>query len=230
MTCQQTKYSIQQPYGLLQALPIPGQVWEEISIDFITHLPNSNGKKAIWVDVDRLSKFSHFISLPSTYTAALLETLFLHHIYRLHGLPKTILSNRDPLFLSHFWKVIFKPLGAKLLHSSAYHPQTDGQTEVVNRCLECYLRCFASDEPHHWNKYLYLTEYWYNTSYHSSIQMTPFQALYNRLPPVFPHYTIGTSKVASIDTTLGNHQQLITHLKLTLKHTRQRITDQANKH
>ncbi|GKC91091.1 ty3-gypsy retrotransposon protein [Tanacetum coccineum] len=134
--CQQTKYSRQKPYGLLQALPIPNQVWEEISMDFITNLPNSNGKSAIWVIVDRLTKFAHFLALPPHYTAASLATLFLNHIYRLHGLPKSILSDRDPIFLSRFWKELFGQIGTKLLHSSAYHPQTDGQTEVVNRCLE----------------------------------------------------------------------------------------------
>nr|KAJ0205923.1 hypothetical protein LSAT_V11C500259630 [Lactuca sativa] len=230
ITCQQTKYSTQQPYGLLQALPIPNQVWEEISMDFITHLPPSNGKTSIWVIVDRLTKFSHFITLPSHSTAASLATLFLQQIYRLHGIPKTILSDRDPIFLSQFWKELFNKVGTKLLHSSAYHPKTDGQTEVVNRCLETYLRCFASDEPIHWSKYIYLAEYWYNTSYHSAIQMTPFQALYGRPPPAFPHYTMGSSKVESIDSTLTMHQQLISQLKDTLQQTRQRMTDQANKH
>ncbi|GJW91288.1 ty3-gypsy retrotransposon protein [Tanacetum coccineum] len=172
--CQQTKYSRQKPYGLLQALPIPNQVWEEISMDFITNLPTSNGKSAIWVIVDRLTKFAHFLALPPHYTAASLANLFLNHIYRLHGLSKSILSDRDPIFLSRFWKELFGKIGTKLLHSSAYHPQTDGQTEVVNRCLESYLRCFACDEPHSWNKYLYLAEFWYNTSYHSAIEMTPF--------------------------------------------------------
>nr|GEW13498.1 Ty3/gypsy retrotransposon protein [Tanacetum cinerariifolium] len=188
--CQQTKYSRQKPYGLLQALPIPNQVWEEISMDFITNLPHSNGKSAIWVIVDRLTKFAHFLALPTHYTAASLATLFLNHIYRLHGLPTSILSDRDPIFLSRFWKELFGQIGTKLLHSSRYHPQTDGQTEVVNRCLESYLRCFACDEPHRWNKYIYLAKFWYNTSYHSAIKMTPFQALYGRPPPSLPRYTL----------------------------------------
>ncbi|KAL4587069.1 hypothetical protein LXL04_011719 [Taraxacum kok-saghyz] len=230
LVCQQTKYSTQQPYGLLQSLPVPNQVWEDISMDFITQLPPSGGKTAIWVIVDRLSKYAHFIALPPHYTAPSLAIIFLQHIYRLHGLPKTIVSDRDPIFLSHFWKDLFAKIGTKLLHSSAYHPQTDGQTEVVNRCLESYLRCFASDEPNRWSKYLYLAEYWYNTTYHSAIEMPPFQALYGRPPPSFPHYTMGSSKVASIDSSLGDHQRLITQLKETLQRTRQRMTDQANKH
>nr|GFB09589.1 Ty3/gypsy retrotransposon protein [Tanacetum cinerariifolium] len=229
-TCQQTKYSTHKPYGLLQALPVPNQVWEEISMDFITSLPPSNGKTAIWVIVDRLSKFAHFIALPPHHTAASLATIFLHDIYRLHGLPKSIISDRDPIFLSRFWKELFNKIGTKLLHSSAYHPQTDGKTEVVNRCLESYLRCFACDEPTSWSKYLYLAEFWYNTSYHSAIEMAPFQALYGHPPPSIPHYTLGSSQVASIDSTLMEHQRLISLLKETLKRTRQRMTEQANKH
>ncbi|GJV33354.1 ty3-gypsy retrotransposon protein [Tanacetum coccineum] len=228
--CQQTKYSRQKPYGLLQALPIPNQVWEEISMDFITNLPTSKGKSAIWVIVDRLTKFAHFIALPPYYAAASLATLFLNHIYHFYGLPKSILSDRDPIFLSRFWKELFGKIGTKLLHSSAYHPQTDGQTEVVNRCLGSYLRCFACDKPQNWNKYLYLAEFWYNTSYHSVIEMTPFQALYGRPPPSLPRYTLGSSQVASIDATLMEHERVISLLKDTLTKTRQRMTDQANKH
>ncbi|GKB30446.1 ty3-gypsy retrotransposon protein [Tanacetum coccineum] len=209
--CQQTKYSTHKPYGLLQALPIPNQVWDEISMDFITNLPLSN-------------------ALSPNYTATTLATLYLQLVYRLHGIPKTIVSDRDPIFLSRFWKELFNKIGTQLLYSSAYHPQTDGQTEVVNRCLESYLRCFSCDEPKDWSKYLYLAEFWYNTSYHSVIEMTPFQALYGRPPPTIPHYTLGSSQVVSIDSTLLEHQRLLALLKDTLAKTRQRMTDQANKH
>ncbi|GJZ33313.1 ty3-gypsy retrotransposon protein [Tanacetum coccineum] len=228
--CQQTKYLTHKPYGLLQALPIPNQVWDEISMDFITNLPLSNGKLAIWVIVDRLTKFAHFLALSPNYTATTLATLYLQQVYRLHGIPKTIVSDRDPIFLSRFWKELFNKIGTQLLYSSAYHPQTDGQTEVVNRCLESYLRCFSCDEPKDWSKYPYLAEFWYNTSYHSAIEMTPFQALYGRPPPTIPHYTLGSSQVASIDSTLLEHQHLLALLKDTLAKTRQRMTDQANKH
>ncbi|KAL4558020.1 hypothetical protein LXL04_036216 [Taraxacum kok-saghyz] len=157
------------------------------------------------------------------------DTLFLHEIYRLHGLPRSIVSDRDPIFLSHFWRELFKQLGTKLLHSTAYHPQTDGQTEVVNRCLQGYLRSFASDEPKHWHRFLFLAEFWYNTSHHSTIAMTPFQALYGRLVPTIHHYAIGNSPVASIDTTLAEDQRLCQLLKSTISRTRQRMTDVANR-
>ncbi|KAK9073457.1 hypothetical protein SSX86_007781 [Deinandra increscens subsp. villosa] len=129
--CQTTKISPHKPYGLLQPLPVPDNTWEAISMDFITKLPSSRGKTAIWVIVDRLSKFAHFVALPRHYTAVSLASLFLREIYKLHGLPKTIISDRDPIFISRFWKELFKQIGTTLHHSSAYHPQTDGQSELT---------------------------------------------------------------------------------------------------
>lgn len=93
----------------------------------------------------------------------------------MHGLPKTLLSDRDPIFLSYFWKSLFKYHGTKLLHSSSYHPQTDGQSEVVNRCLQQFLRCFVMDKPKDWYKFIHLAELWYNTSRHSSTGVASFE-------------------------------------------------------
>ncbi|KAJ9553062.1 hypothetical protein OSB04_017107 [Centaurea solstitialis] len=163
-------------------------------------------------------------------TSSVLATTFLTTIYRLHGLPKSIVTDRDPLFLSRFWKELFTQLGTTLLHSSAYHPQTDGQTEVVNRCIESYLRCFASDEPKSWHRYLYLAEFWYNTSFHTAIGMAPFQALYGRLPPMIPSYLAGTSNVETIDATLQEHARVLEELKSSLTRSRQRMVSQANQH
>lgn len=154
---------VHRPYGLLQPFPTPTQVWEDISMDFITNLPLSSNKTIIWVVVDRLTKFAHFIGLPTGFSAAHLASVFMIEIYRLHGTPKTIVSDRDRVFISKFWKELFKSLGTTLAFSSAYHPQTDDQTEVLNRCLETYLRCFVSDAPQQWTKYLPLAEHWYNT-------------------------------------------------------------------
>ncbi|KAL4578498.1 hypothetical protein LXL04_014621 [Taraxacum kok-saghyz] len=210
------KYSTHKPYGLLQPLPTPPSPWHDISMDFITHLPPANSKTAIWVIVDHLTKLAHFISLPAHYTATSLATIFLKDIYRLHVLPNSILSDQDPLFLSHFWAQLFKQLGTKLRHSSAYHPQTDGQTEVINRCLEAYVRAFSCDEPKTWHRYLYLVELWYNTSFHSSINMSPFKAMYGREATTIHEYKPGTNSTASIDSTLQEHQRLIDLLKAAL--------------
>lgn len=182
-TCQQSKYLPQKPMGLLQPLPIPSQVWEDISMDFITHLPQISGKSMIWVIIDRLSKYAHFVALPGQFSATTLAPIFLTEIYRLHGMPKTIVSDRDSVFVSTFWGELFRLHGTKLAFSSAYHPQTDGQTEVTNRILETYLRCLVGDSPHLWVRYLPLAEYWYNSTYQSSLRMTPFEVLYGRPPP-----------------------------------------------
>lgn len=130
--CQYNKNNTHCPYGLLQPLPIPSQVWEEISMDFIINLPSSANKTVIWVVVDRLTKFAHFVALPTSFTTASLASMFLTEIYRLHGAPKTIVSDRDKVFLSKFWKELFKAFGTHLAFSSSYHPQTDGHTEVLN--------------------------------------------------------------------------------------------------
>lgn len=153
----------------MQPLPIPDQVWEDISMDFITHLPPSQGKTIIWVIVDRLIKYAHFLPLPTSYRTQNLASLFSAKIYRLHGVSKSIVSDKDPLFLSQFWKAFFNEQKTTLSYSSAYHPQSDGQTEVLNRCLEAYLRCFVSDDPQRRCQFLHLAEFWYNTSFHSSI-------------------------------------------------------------
>lgn len=116
-----------------------------MSLDFITNIPPSFGKTQILVVVDRLSKYAHFVALPTHITTTSLASVFSLEIGLLHGLPRTIVSDRDRLFLRKFWKELFALQGTTLSFRFAYHPQSDGQTEVLNRCLETYLRCFVSD-------------------------------------------------------------------------------------
>jgi len=175
--CQRQKYAATTPRGLLQPLPIPNGIWEDLSLDFMTGLPKSKGYEAIFVVVDRLSKYSHFILLKHPYTAKSIAELFVKEIVRLHGIPKSLISDRDPLFVSHFWLELFKLQGTKLQMSFSYHPETDGQTEVINRYLESYLRCFALDQPRTWSNWLFWAEFWYNTTYHVSIGKTPFEVV-----------------------------------------------------
>lgn len=150
LTCQQTKYSTQAPAGLLQPLPIPSQVWSHVTMDFITGLPMSQGKSVIMVVVDRLTKYTHIGSLPHHFTAAKAAELFIEMVVKLHGFPKSIISDRDPVFLSNFWDGMFTLSGTILRRTTAYHSQTDGQTEVVNRCVEQYLCAFTHAKPSRW--------------------------------------------------------------------------------
>lgn len=130
-TCQRVKCKSLSPAGLLQPLPIPTQIWEDVSMDFVDGLPRSDNHTSIMVVVDRLTKSAHLIPLSHPYTAK--------SIVKLHGIPKSIVSDRDPIFVSTFWCELWGLSGTQLWMSSAYHPQTDGQTEVVNRIIEQYL-------------------------------------------------------------------------------------------
>ena len=115
-------------------------------MDLITRLPKSEGKSVIMVVVDRLTKYAHFCPLSHTFKASTVATAFMETIQKLHGNPKIILSDIDPIFTGNFWMELFSCLGIQLAHSSSYHPQFDGKTEIVKKCLEGYLRCFVSDK------------------------------------------------------------------------------------
>jgi hypothetical protein len=180
---QQNKVETIKTPGLLQPLSIPSQRWEEVSMDFIIELPKSEGKSVIMVIVDRLTKYTHFCALSHPFKASTVATAFMETVQKLHGSPKIIVSDIDPIFTGHFWTELFSCLGTQLAHSSSYHPQSDGQTEIVNKCLEYYLRCFVSDKQTQWFKWLPLKEWWYNTSFHTATKMTPFMALYGYHPP-----------------------------------------------
>jgi len=143
--CQQVKAPTHAPYGLLQPLPIPSGIWEDVSADFIICLPSFQNHIVILVVVDCFSKAAHFGTLSSVSTTSQVGGLFACMICKLHGMPKSILSDRDPTFMSHFWKELFKLSGTKLRMTIAYHRQGDGQTEVVNRILQQYLHAFVQE-------------------------------------------------------------------------------------
>ncbi|XP_057438204.1 transposon Tf2-1 polyprotein isoform X3 [Lotus japonicus] len=227
--CQRQKYSATTPGGLLRPLPIPNAVWEDISLDFITGLPKSKGYEAILVVVDRLSKYSHFILLKHPYTAKSIAEIFAKEIVRLHGIPSSVVSDRDPIFVSHFWSELFKLQGTTLKMSSAYHPETDGQTEVTNRCLESYLRCFASDHPKTWSYWVPWAEFWYNSTFHTSIGQTPFEVVYGRKAPPLVRFLSNETKVAAVALDLSERDEAIKQLREHLKKAQEQMASYANK-
>jgi hypothetical protein len=171
-------------------------------MDFVDGLPNSRGKTTIFVVVDRLSKYAHFVAISHLYSAMSVAQVFFKNIFKLHDMPKSIVCNRDPVFTSHFWKELFRLQGTSFNFSSAYHPQTDGQTEVVNRTMEMYLGCFMSSQPKEWCKWLAWAEYSYNTSWHTTLKTTPFAAVYGRDPPTLLSYIPGTARVEVVERAL----------------------------
>ena len=181
LTCQQIKAEHQRPAGLLQPLPIPQWKWEHVTMDFVVGLPRTpEGYDSIWVIVDRLTKSAHFLLVKTTYALERYARLYVQEIVRLHGAPVSIVSDRDPRFTSKFWPSLQQALGTTLKFSTAFHPQTDGQSERTIQTLEDMLRACVIDFKGSWGDYLALIEFAYNNSYQGSIDMAPFEALYGR--------------------------------------------------
>jgi transposase InsO family protein len=154
LVCQQAKPERVCYLGLLQPLPVPNHAWEVISMDFVEGFPKSVRFDGVQVIVDKFSRYAHFIPISHPYSAASVARLFLDNIFKLHSMPKSIISNRDRVFTSAFWRELFRLVGTKLCLSSSYHPQTDGATERVNQSLEAYLHCFAHACPQQWARWL----------------------------------------------------------------------------
>lgn len=141
-----------------------------------------------------------------------------------------MVSDRDPVFLSSFWRELCSLQGVKLQHSTAYHPQIDGQTEVLNRTVETYLRCFCSDNPQECASYLPLAEWWYNTTYHSASKCSPYEVLYGQKPPIHLSYLAGEARLEMVDRSLEAREAIIELLKFHLSKAQQRMKDLDNKH
>lgn len=130
--CQQAKSERVRYPGLLQPLPVPDFAWQVVTLDFIEGLPSSHGHNCILVVVDKFSKYAHFLPLSHPFTALKVAMLYMENVFKLHGLPEAIVSDRDKVFTSNLWQELFRLAGTELRMSSAYHPQSDGQTERVN--------------------------------------------------------------------------------------------------
>jgi hypothetical protein len=211
--CQRNKTEHLHPGGLLQPLSVPSEVWSDISMYFIEGFPKVGDKSVILTVDDCFSKFAHFIALGHPYTAASVAKAFFDNIVRLHGLPYSIVSDRDTIFTSTFWSELFQLAGVKLPMSLAFHPQSDGQSEVVNRIITMYLRCLAGDRPREWLKWLPWAEFCYNTSFQTALRCSPFKVVYGREPPALLPYHPGTSQVADIDKQLHARDEFLADIR-----------------
>lgn len=215
--------------GLLHPLPIRERIWQDISLDFIEGLPPSKGKQVILVVVDRLNKYAHFLPLSHPYTAIDVAQTFMDNVFKLHGMPHITTSDRDPISLSKLWNEFFKFQGVALNKSRAYHCQSDGQNEIVNKTLEIYLRCMCSSKPSSCLQWLSLAEWWYNTNSHSSIHTTPYEVVYGQSPPMHLPYLPGESSSISVDRSLASREEAIKLLKFNLLRAQNRMARYSDK-
>nr|GEV60100.1 putative reverse transcriptase domain-containing protein [Tanacetum cinerariifolium] len=181
LTCLKVKAEHQKPSGLLVQPEIPQWKWDNITMDFVSKLPKTqSGNDTIWVVVDRLTKSAHFLPMKETDPMDKLSRLYLKEVVTRHGIPVSIICDRDPRFTSNFWKAFQKDMGTRLDMSTAYHPKTDEQSERTIQTFEDMLRACVIDFGNGWERHLRLVEFSYNNSYHASIKAAPFEALYDR--------------------------------------------------
>jgi hypothetical protein len=178
------------PVGLLQPLQVPSVVWADIAVDFIEGLPHVGGKSCIITVVDRFSKCAHFLPLGHPYTTNSVALLFFDNI-KLHDIPSSIVSDRDPAFTDQFWRELFAMAGVKLQFFSAFPLQLDGQLEVTNKMITMYLRCLAGDCLKEWLRWLPWAKFCYNSSFQSSLRTMLFHVVYGRDPPSIRAYSPG---------------------------------------
>uniref|UniRef100_A0A2N9F6N0 Reverse transcriptase n=1 Tax=Fagus sylvatica TaxID=28930 RepID=A0A2N9F6N0_FAGSY len=208
--------------GLYLPLPVPSKPWEHVSMDFVMGLPPTLRRSdSIMVVVDRFSKMAHFVACKKVHDASSIAGLYFKDIYKLHGLPSSIVSDRDSKFLAHFWRTLWKKLGTNLNYSTSFHPQTDGQTEVVNRSLGSLLRCLIKENPREWEAILPLAEFAFNASINRTTQSSPFEVVYGLQPA-------GVADLISLPLpTKSNLKALdmVQHMQQVHKAVQQKIQD-----
>ncbi len=194
-------------------------------MDFVLGLPRTKkGRDSVFVVVDRFSKMAHFIPCHKTDDATHIADLFFKEIVRLHGMPSTIVSDRDAKFLSHFWRTLWNKLGTKLLFSTTCHPQTDGQTEVVNRSLSTMLRAVLKKNLKMWEECLPHVEFVYNRSFHSTTKMTIFQVVYG-FNPRAPIDLLPLLSLEKVNLDAKKRAEFVIKLHETTKENIERMTE-----
>lgn len=227
--CARSKTSHRAPAGLLRPLPIPHRPWSHIAVDFVTGLPPSEGNTAILTIVDRFSKSVHFVPLPKLPSAFETANLLVQHVFKLHGIPQDIVSDRGPQFTSQVWKAFCQALGATVSLTSGYHPQSNGQTERANQDLEAALRCVSAKHPASWSNHLPWVEYSHNTLVSTATGMSPFMAANGYQPPLFPTQENAVA-VPSIQGHLRRARRVWHEVRAALSRTAQRNRQLADRH
>ena len=230
VSCQQNKPSQNAPFGLLTPLPIPDSRWHTVTMDFIMDLPRTvNGSNAIMVVVDKLTKFVHLIPTVKTVSAEETARLFIANVYQFHGLPKVIITDRDTRFTSMFWKAFCKRLNLDSRYSTAFHPQTDGQTERANRVIEEVLRHFIDGTHKNWEDLLPLVSFAMNNARSSTTGETPFYLNYGAHPATPVSLGMPQSNIPTLDVIFQDMNDTLSRIKSLMKAAQDRQKAYADK-
>ncbi|POW19016.1 hypothetical protein PSHT_05141 [Puccinia striiformis] len=227
-SCQRVKPVTQQPFGTLEPMPIPAGPWTDISYDLITDLPESDSYNCILTVVDRLTKMSHFIPCRKDLSASGLADLMLRHVWKLHGTPKTIVSDRGSIFISQITEELDKKLGIRLHPSTAYHPRTDGQSEIVNKAVEQYIRHFVGYHQDDWEQLLPTAEFAYNNNQHSATGVSPFKGNYG-YDPIYGGIPSSDQCIPEVGGRLKAVKEVQEELKFCLEEAQETMRRQFNK-
>ena len=230
--CQLVTSNHRKKAGMLQPIPLPERKWQQITTDLVTDLPESEGKTAIAIFVDRLSKMVHFAPCTKEISAEKYAQLFIDHVFKHHGMPEVIISDRDPRFTNRFWKELFHKLRTDLRFSIAFHPQTDGQSEVTIRVLENFLRPYVERSPHTWVQQLPLAEFAANTAVSVSTGFSPFY-LNTGTHPTTPVSLLGGGRPKgsneAVTETLERMQTALTEAQTNLERAQCRMATAVNR-
>ncbi|XP_023807361.1 uncharacterized protein LOC111946829 isoform X2 [Oryzias latipes] len=228
-TCARSKTSNRPPSGHLLPLSTPSRPWSHIAVDFVSGLPPSQGHTVILTIIDRFSKAAQFIPLPQLPSASETADVLINHVFRHHGIPSDIVSDRGPQFTSQVWRAFCSALGATVSLTSGYHPQSNGQAERANQELEAALRCLAAQNQADWSKYLVWVEYAHNSHSSTATGISPFEASLGYSPPLFPSRELDLA-VPSVQLHLQRCRNIWQQTRAALLRTKESNCQIANRH